>query len=114
MIFLIFFLLEVDGGWTSWSNWTSCSATCGDANQIRVRSCTNPAPKNGGAECRDYPAPDNIDSYVKSCNLPFCPSKSTEFMVSMNLVGIWIMILWVMSHGSYESMGHDSYASNGS
>lgn len=36
----------VDGGW---SDWTSCSTTCGEG--IQTRTCTNPVPANGGADC---------------------------------------------------------------
>ncbi|XP_078581925.1 scavenger receptor cysteine-rich domain-containing protein DMBT1-like [Branchiostoma floridae x Branchiostoma japonicum] len=42
---------SVDGGWTDWSPWSACSVTCGVGEQTRARSCTNPAPAHGGAEC---------------------------------------------------------------
>ena len=38
----------VNGGWSDWSAWSACSALC---NQTRTRTCTNPAPANGGADC---------------------------------------------------------------
>lgn len=42
--------LPVDGGWTAWSSWSACSDDC-DGTQTRTRSCTNPAPVCGGANC---------------------------------------------------------------
>ncbi|MFA5047421.1 MAG: right-handed parallel beta-helix repeat-containing protein [Patescibacteria group bacterium] len=36
----------VDGGW---SDWGACSVVCGSGTQIRT--CTNPAPANGGNNC---------------------------------------------------------------
>eukprot|EP00808_Paulinella_micropora_P003704 g36755.t1 len=38
----------IDGGWSAWSE---CTAECG-AVGTQIRTCTNPAPKNGGANCR--------------------------------------------------------------
>jgi len=38
----------VDGMWTQWSQWAIC---CGGEQQSRMRTCTNPAPSNGGADC---------------------------------------------------------------
>ena len=32
-----------------WSAWSACSATCGGGTQ--TRTCTNPAPANGGLDC---------------------------------------------------------------
>ena len=34
-----------------WGNWSSCSGTCGIATKTRTRTCSQPAPKNGGAQC---------------------------------------------------------------
>jgi len=38
----------VDGMWSQWSQWATC---CGGTQQSRMRTCTNPAPSNGGADC---------------------------------------------------------------
>lgn len=43
----------IDGGWSAWSPWTSC--TGGVATQTRTRTCDNPEPKNGGALCSGPP-----------------------------------------------------------
>jgi hypothetical protein len=49
----------IDGGWTDWS---TCSATCGGGTQ--TRTCTNPAPQFGGANC--------IGDTSQSCNTQAC------------------------------------------
>ncbi|XP_041474682.1 coadhesin-like [Lytechinus variegatus] len=43
----------IDGGWSSWGRWRSCSKTCGlDGVRIRYRGCSNPKPQFGGLPCQ--------------------------------------------------------------
>ena len=50
LIILILYL--VDGGYSEWGTWGTCSKTCEDnATRVRERNCTNPAPSCGGDDC---------------------------------------------------------------
>lgn len=40
----------IDGGWSEWTQ-SECSAVCGEGTAKQTRTCTNPAPQNGGADC---------------------------------------------------------------
>lgn len=64
-----YFFSLTDGGWSKWSSWRSCSATCGGGFQMRTRSCDAPKPKYGGAQCKG--------SYYQtiSCNTEDCPGN---------------------------------------
>ncbi|KAJ8315426.1 hypothetical protein KUTeg_007576 [Tegillarca granosa] len=56
----------IDGAWTSWGSWGSCTVTCGGGTQERSRSCTNPSPQYGGADC-----PGNTTDRT-DCNTQIC------------------------------------------
>lgn len=60
----------VHGGWSAWSGWSKCSASCGIAIKSRRRYCTAPEPKFGGRVCVGL---DIDDVY---CNLPPCPDPT--------------------------------------
>ncbi|XP_022803230.1 uncharacterized protein LOC111340621 [Stylophora pistillata] len=57
---------RVDGGWSNWGAWNPCPVTCGGANQIRFRMCTNPTPSNGGNNCVGVPLE------LQTCNSTPC------------------------------------------
>ena len=62
-------LPPVDGGWTDYREWTAivCSAQCGGGRQTRRRSCSNPAPTFGGADCKGKAEES------QKCNTEKCP-----------------------------------------
>ena len=45
------FYVVVNGGYSQWSSWATCPVTCGTGTTIRTRTCTDPAPANGGLDC---------------------------------------------------------------
>ncbi|XP_066915971.1 coadhesin-like [Clytia hemisphaerica] len=57
----------VNGLWSQWEAWSSCSVTCGQGNQTRQRFCDNPTPAHGGNNCNG-----NSDE-IQSCNEDPCP-----------------------------------------
>ena len=61
---------KVDGGWSSWGEWSTCSQTCDDGNHERSRTCTNPERKNGGRDCR------GSDTDYRSCNIGACTGSN--------------------------------------
>jgi len=60
---------ETDGGWSDWSAWSLCSASCGNGSRSKSRTCDNPAPQNGGLPC----VGDSITN--EDCNIKSCPGK---------------------------------------
>ena len=63
-----FFFPAIDGNYTSWSDWSECSATCGGGQQSRLRTCTSPPPKHGGRNCSELGSA--VDSQI--CNPDPC------------------------------------------
>ncbi|CAD5118464.1 DgyrCDS7169 [Dimorphilus gyrociliatus] len=57
----------INGGWSAWSNWGSCSVTCGTGTRGRTRQCNNPSPSEGGSEC------SGSGGNSEECTLSACP-----------------------------------------
>ncbi|MDO8664033.1 MAG: hypothetical protein Q7K44_00555 [Candidatus Liptonbacteria bacterium] len=99
----------VSGGW---SDWSACSVTACSSAGTQTRSCTNPAPANGGADCS---GPSS-----QSCSTPTCPPPIvSNFSLSPSAVarGNSSVLSWNVS-GNVSSCSIDngvgSVSANGS
>uniref|UniRef100_A0A0G4F677 PA14 domain-containing protein n=1 Tax=Chromera velia CCMP2878 TaxID=1169474 RepID=A0A0G4F677_9ALVE len=62
----------VNGGWSDWSGWSDCTKSCGTGLKTRSRTCTEPAPSDGGRGCTG----DATQS--SPCNPDPCPKSSAS------------------------------------
>lgn len=60
----------VNGNWGAWGGWTTCSKTCGAGIKSRSRTCSNPAPQNGGLPCA------GLSAESTSCNPSPCKGNA--------------------------------------
>ncbi|GAV00381.1 hypothetical protein RvY_11239 [Ramazzottius varieornatus] len=56
----------IDGEWSAWQPWSSCSSDCGIGQRFRVRRCNDPPPSNGGLPC-EGPMIDEEDCLGTNC-----------------------------------------------
>jgi len=68
--------LTTNGGFSSWSSWGTCSASCGGGTQSRSRSCNNPSPAYGGVDC------SGSTSESQSCNTQSCCTAGSQTFTS--------------------------------
>ncbi|XP_070559413.1 properdin-like [Ptychodera flava] len=60
-------ICPVNGEWSDWGLWSSCSVTCGFGRENRQRFCNNPPPQHGGRDCQG----NKIQS--RDCDMGNCP-----------------------------------------
>ena len=68
---------SVDGDFTDWSPWTSCSRSCGDGRRKRTRTCTDPPPDMGKNCTGAY-------DEVEVCDSGTCPGTTIKLHFSVN------------------------------
>uniref|UniRef100_A0A4W6FMU0 ADAM metallopeptidase with thrombospondin type 1 motif, 13 n=1 Tax=Lates calcarifer TaxID=8187 RepID=A0A4W6FMU0_LATCA len=64
----------VHGSWSSWSEFTTCSRTCGGGVTHRTRQCNNPRPAFGGNDCQ------GPDIEAELCHQQPCEHTQLDFM----------------------------------
>ncbi|WAR30290.1 TSP1-like protein [Mya arenaria] len=60
----------INGAWSEWSVWGTCSQTCDTGVKQRGRTCANPSPAHGGQDCvgnSTDAAPCMIQETCKGC-----------------------------------------------
>ncbi|XP_078591867.1 SCO-spondin-like [Branchiostoma floridae x Branchiostoma japonicum] len=57
-------------GWSSWSAWSTCTASCDGGQKTRARACTSPAPQDGEDFCEGG-TEGGIETVL--CNTQQCP-----------------------------------------
>ncbi|KAL6470226.1 hypothetical protein MHYP_G00213450 [Metynnis hypsauchen] len=66
-------ILRQDGHWGQWTEFGSCSRTCGGGVRFRTRQCDNPIPANGGRTCYG----NNYEFQL--CNTDECAKAQADF-----------------------------------
>ncbi|KAJ8285717.1 hypothetical protein GJAV_G00030120 [Gymnothorax javanicus] len=66
--------MVVHGSWSSWSEFSSCSRSCGGGVTSRRRQCNNPRPAFGGKQC------EGRDTEAELCNRQPCANTQLRFM----------------------------------
>jgi hypothetical protein len=64
---------KMDGKWSDWGEWSSCSVSCGSGNRLRERSCSNPPPSELGRQC------EGNNRQTDSCVLEQCRDQIVAF-----------------------------------
>jgi len=57
--------------WTTWTEWSGCSSTCGGGRRHRARECSTPTLKDGKLTCEG----NNFED--EECNIQRCPEWSS-------------------------------------
>lgn len=72
-----FMMIVEDGMWSAWSDYSSCSLTCGGGVQSRSRSCNDPVPNKYGQNCTG----SNLEQIA--CNNLNCSSKINSYISNL-------------------------------
>ena len=72
------FLFAVNGNYTDWSSWTSCSTTCGVGVRTRNRTCSNPMPQFKGKSCEEQGL--GLPNEAEHCYMRQCGGQRNQYI----------------------------------
>lgn len=80
-----------DGSWSFWSEWSTCSKTCGQGISSRTRQCDNPVPRNGGSECSGTKFDQRrCNQYTLCQDCPHKPLQHRDGWYMMRFYDSWV------------------------
>ncbi|CAF1018172.1 unnamed protein product [Rotaria sp. Silwood1] len=65
--------LPINGGWSPWTPWSSCSHTCGLGVEYQQRTCTNPKPDFNGKHCL------GVRKRYRTCTIAPCKKLNINY-----------------------------------
>ena len=83
-------VLTVNGDWSLWSEWGSCSVTCDVGIQRRDRSCSDPYPDKYGDHCFGESRDDRI------CMTTPCASMCFSITLLITVCNVIVQIMTVV------------------
>ncbi|XP_019645297.1 PREDICTED: receptor-type tyrosine-protein phosphatase U-like [Branchiostoma belcheri] len=98
----------VDGGWSEWGDWSSCSVSCGEGNMTRTRTCDNPSPAYGGRDCEGTASETQTCPGLSACSTGpsvglIAGAAGGSVAVILVLVAVVIFFFWRRRHGKEGS-----------
>lgn len=63
----------MDGKWSNWKEWSSCSVTCANGTSKRIRKCNSPSPSAINLDCKEKSSEERL------CVLDPCPGNKKNF-----------------------------------
>ena len=82
LLFRPFSIFVVNGGYSDWAPYSTCTKTCGGGVRTRKRTCTNPPPANGGKDCSGL----GPNSTTSECNNQECPGEYLKNIIDYHLI----------------------------
>ena len=79
-------MFPVDGGFGPWSNYSSCSVTCGGGIKTRERKCDTPKPAHGGTDCLGAKTETDV------CATNPCPGIIRVLSLKITTKSFWLQI----------------------
>ena len=70
----------VDGGLSDWSEWSTCTKSCGTGTTTRSKTCTNPTPQHRGKDCTGL----GDTKEEKDCNPTQCAGKIAYWIIRLH------------------------------
>lgn len=101
-----------ESGAEEWSQWSSCSVTCGQGSQVRTRTCVSPygthcsGPLRESRVCNNTaPCPGSVSRRFFNINVLLCFNKlSTIIVIPMCLSeNVWVSSFQVLITRTYCS-----------